>query len=372
MLSPPEVSDDDRKTLLAAFDSGWIAPAGPNLTEFEHALAERAGLAHAVGLSSGTAALHLALEVLGVGRGDRVIVSDLTFAASANAVAYLGAEPVFVDSDAATWNMSPHHLAEALEACRSEGRSAKAVVVVDLYGQVADFDSLRAVTDEHGIPIVEDAAEALGATYRDRAAGSLGEIGVFSFNGNKIITTSGGGMLATDRREWADRVRYLATQARQPVVHYEHTEIGYNYRLSNLLAALGTSQLRSLDERVERRRLVNARYRHRLAGVPGVQFMEDSGLGKPNWWLTTLTIDPATFGVDRQTVIDHLAANRAEARPVWKPMHLQPVFKDHAYFGEGVSARLFDQGICLPSGFGMADSDVDLVADLVLDARGSA
>lgn len=369
MLSPPEVSDVDRKALLAAFDSGWIAPVGPNLDEFEAAMAQRSARRHAVGVTSGTAALHLALLVAGIGPDDRVVVSDLTFAASANAVRYVGAEPVFVDVDPDTWNIDPDRFAEAVAAAEADGRPIRAAIVVDLYGQVADFDELLVTAAAHDIVVIEDAAEALGATYRGRPAGSFGDFGVFSFNGNKIITTSGGGMLATDRAEWAQRVRYLATQARQPVLHYEHTEVGFNYRLSNLLAALGTSQLQSLDDRLTRRRAVNARYRDLLADVPGVRFMADAGTGEPNWWLTALTIDPAAFGTDRQHVIEHLAAHRAEARPVWKPMHRQPVYRDATFVGSDVSGRLFDNGLCLPSGFGMTDADVDLVASLVLRAR---
>ncbi len=369
MLSPPEVSDSDRKALLDAFDSGWIAPVGPHLSAFEVALAERAGTAHAVAVSSGTAALHLALQIAGIGQGDHVVVADLTFAASANAVCYLGAVPVFVDVDDRTWNLDPARFAEACERGRSSGKPIRAAIVVDLYGQVAAFDELRRVADAYDVVLIEDAAEAIGASYRGRPAGGLGAIGVFSFNGNKIITTSGGGALLTDRADWADSARYLATQARQPVLHYEHTEVGYNYRLSNLLAALGISQLTSLDDRVDRRHLVNRRYRDALEGQHGITFTADAGDGRPNWWLTTLTIDPAAFGVDRSVVIDHLAAHRVEARPVWKPMHLQPVFADHAFVGVGVSARLFEQGLCLPSGYGMTDEDVDHVAALVLDAR---
>jgi dTDP-4-amino-4,6-dideoxygalactose transaminase len=368
LLSPPHVTDDDRAAVLAALDSGWLAPAGPALAEFEAAAAQRTGRAAAAALSSGTAALHLALQLAGVGPGDRVLVSDLTFAASANAVAYLGGSPVFVDAEARSWNLDPELVCAELHASAKRGDLPRAVVAVDLYGQVADLEPIAEVCAEYDVTLVEDAAEALGATYRGRPAGSFGRVAVLSFNGNKVITTSGGGMLVADDPELVERARYLAAQARQPVLHYEHTEVGYNYRLSNLLAALGTSQLRQLDTRVARRRAINAAYREALADVPGVDLMPDAGTGEPIWWLSALTVDPAVAGTDRDAVIAHLAANRVEARPVWKPMHLQPLYADAPHLGGAVAARLFDQGLCLPSGSQLTDDDVERVVTLVRDA----
>ena len=368
LLSPPHVTDDDRVAVMAALDSGWLAPAGPALTEFEAAGARHTGRAHAAALSSGTAALHLALHLAGVGPGDRVLVSDLTFAASANAVTYLGATPVLVDSEARSWNLDPDLVCTELHDAAARGDLPRAVVAVDLYGQVADLDPIAAACAEHDVILIEDAAEALGATYHGRPAGSFGLMSVLSFNGNKVITTSGGGMLVADDPALVERARYLATQARQPVLHYEHTEVGFNYRLSNLLAALGTSQLGQLDERVARRRAINATYREALADLPGVDLMPDAGTGEPIWWLSALTVDPAVAGTDRDAVIAHLAANRVEARPVWKPMHLQPLYAEAPRLGGTVAARLFEQGLCLPSGSTLTDRDLDRVVTLVHEA----
>jgi dTDP-4-amino-4,6-dideoxygalactose transaminase len=364
-LSPPHVTGLDRRALLDAFDSGWIAPVGPELEAFESALCERVGVGHAVALSSGTAALHLALLVLGVGPADEVLVSDLTFAAPANAVRYLGATPVFVDSQSTSWNVDPALVVEALEARTALGRRPKALIAVDLYGQVADFEQLRAACDAYDVPIIEDAAEALGATYGRRPAGGLGDLGVFSFNGNKIVTTSGGGALVSDRKEWVERARHLSTQAREPVLHYEHEEVGYNYRLSNLLAALGRSQLADLDQRVKSRRAVNAAYRAALGHLPGVGFMPDAGSGLPSWWLTCITVDPTAFGAARDDVRVLLDAHDIEARPTWKPMHLQGAFAGAPVFGGTVGESVFERGLCLPSGSALTAGDVERVAGLV-------
>ncbi len=365
-LSPPDVSDADRHALIRAFDGGWIAPLGPEVDAFEAELAAVTGRAEAVALSSGTAALHLALVVAGVGEGDRVAVQDLTFAATANAVAYVGAEPVFIDSEPTSWNMDPDLLAEALEEGRREGRPIRAVITVDLYGQCCDYDRIERICSEYETLLVEDAAEALGALYRDHPAGSFGRMGILSFNGNKIITTSGGGALVTDDAAEAERVRFLATQARDPAPHYQHSAIGYNYRLSNLLAALGRSQLADLERRVERRRSHRAFYEEALGTVPGVRFMPEIAGGRSTFWLTALTIDPDAAGATREDVRLHLQSLDIEARPVWKPMHLQPVFAGYRFVGSGVSARLFESGLCLPSGSNLSDADRERIVTEIL------
>ncbi len=349
-LSPPHMGPDERDLLLEAFDSNWIAPLGPHVDAFERELADRVGVPYAAALSSGTAAIHLALELLGVGRGDEVYVSTLTFAATVNPVVYQGATPVFVDSERATWNLDPGLLEEALADAARRGKRPKAVIVVDLYGQCADLDPIRDTCERYEVPLVEDAAEALGATYKGRAAGSFGDLGVFSFNGNKIITTSGGGMLVSRRKDWIDRARFLATQARDPAPHYQHSAIGHNYRLSNLLAAVGRGQLRVLDERVAARRATNAFYREALGGLPGVDFLPEAPAGRSNGWLTCVTVDPARFGATREDVRLRLEGLDIESRPVWKPMHLQPIFAGCRAIGGSVAEELFERGLCLPSG----------------------
>ena len=362
-LSPPDVGIDDQAAIHRAIESGWIAPLGPEVDGLEVELAAVTQRSHGVALSSGTAALHLGLLALGVGPGDRVLVSSLTFAATANAVSYTGAEPVFVDSDRSTWNMDPDLLAEALDG---DGRFA-ACVPVDIYGQCADYERIAALCSEHEVPLIEDAAEALGATYRGRNAGSFGVMATLSFNGNKIITTSGGGALVTDREDWAHQARWLATQARDPAPHYEHSSIGYNYRLSNLLAALGRSQLADLERRVEKRRHHNDFYRQALGDLPGVAFMPEGDGCRSTFWLTCVTIDSAEAGTDREQVRVHLESLDIEARPVWKPMHLQPVFSGCAAFGGAVAADLFEHGLCLPSGSNLSDEDRERVVAGVRD-----
>jgi pyridoxal phosphate-dependent aminotransferase EpsN len=357
-LSPPDVGDHDRAAIERAFDGGWIAPLGPEVDAFEAELALATDRKHCAALSSGTAALHLALQVMGVGPGDRVLVSSLTFAATVNAIHYTGAAPVFVDSDESSWNMDPDLLAEALQS-----GSFAACLPVDIYGQCAAYDRISALCSEAGVPLVEDAAEALGATYRGEKAGSFGDIATLSFNGNKIITTSGGGAVVTDDEELAHRVRWLSTQAREPGPHYEHREIGYNYRLSNLLAALGRSQLADLDRRVEIRREHNLFYREALADLPGVDFMPEIPGGRSTFWLTCVLIDPTKAGTDREQVRLHLESLDIEARPVWKPMHLQPVFAGSQVFGGNVSSRLFEHGLCLPSGSTLDSGDRDRVVE---------
>ena len=366
-LSQPDVGQLEREALLRAFDSGWVAPAGPELVAFEADIAAVTGWPGAVAMSSGSAALHLALHTSGVGPDDRVIVSSFTFAASANAVAYCGAQPVFVDSESTSWNISPQLLADELAEARRLNQLPKAVVVVDLYGQCADYDLIAPQCAELGIPLIEDAAEALGATYRGRPAGTLGDAGVLSFNGNKIMTTSGGGMYLSPDAAMADRVRHLATQARLPTVHYEHTEIGYNYRLSNLLAAVGRVQLRVLPARVSARREVFALYERALEGVSGVSLQPEAPWGVHARWLSCITFDPRLDRVAPESTRIALSARGIETRPLWKPMHRQPVYQRAGYrvVGGAVADGLFRDGLCLPSSSSLSRSDVSEVADAI-------
>ncbi len=353
-LSPPDVGDLEKQYLLEALDSGWIAPLGPQVDAFEAELAAYCDRAHCVALSSGTAALHLGLIVLGVGPGDLVVTSSMTFAATANAILYTGAQPVFVDADS-TGNMNPELLREALADLADERHPAKVVLPVDLIGKVVDHARIDPLAAEFGAEVLCDAAESLGATRAGRPAAAFGRAATLSFNGNKVMTTSGGGALVTDDEAMATRVRHLATQARQPVVHYEHTEIGYNYRLSNLLAALGRAQLSRLDGMIERRRQHRLRYRELFAGVPGVTpFGEPSGIDggdtRDNFWLTSVLVDAATAGFTAEDLRLALAREDIEARPLWKPMHLQPVFAGARSYVDGTSERLFRTGLSLPSG----------------------
>jgi dTDP-4-amino-4,6-dideoxygalactose transaminase len=364
-LSPPHLGDVERKLLLEAFDSNWVAPAGPDLAEFEREVAALLDVRHAVALSSGTAALHLALQAAGVERGDTVLVPSFTFVATASAVRYLGARPVFLDSSAATWNVDPALVAEELAWCARTSQLPKAVVAVDMYGQCADYDLLLDACARYEVPLIEDAAEALGASYRGRHAGTFGIAAVLSFNGNKIITTGGGGMLVTDDGDLAHRVHYLATQAREPVPHYEHRTVGYNYRLSNLLAAIGRGQLRVLGERVEARRETARFYRQSLGDMEGIEFMPQADYGAPNCWLTCILVDPQVVGANRDDIRVHLAERGIEARPTWKPMHLQPVFRDCAMRGGAVCEDIFARGLCLPSGSSLSDHDRQRVVDAV-------
>jgi len=371
-LSPPDVGEEERKLLLEALDSGWIAPLGPHVDMFEEELARRVGVPHAVALSSGTAALHLALLLVGVGPGDDVLVPTFTFVATANAATYIGAQPVLVDCDADTWQMAPDLVAQELEDRARRGSLPKAVVTVDLYGQTADYGRLVPLCEQYGVALVEDAAEALGASHRGSAAGSFGTAGVFSFNGNKIITTSGGGMLVSRDEAITTRARHLATQAREDEAHYEHIDLGFNYRMSNLLAALGVAQLRGLDRRLARRHAINAAYRDGLKSVGGISFMPRADYGEPNDWLTCVLVDPDTYGSTREDIRVALEAHDIEARPTWKPLHLQPLFRDTAVLGGHVAERIFEQGLCLPSGSTLADADLERVVEIIeqIPARG--
>ncbi|UVI33709.1 DegT/DnrJ/EryC1/StrS family aminotransferase [Paenibacillus spongiae] len=363
------MGEAEQRYVQEAFITNWIAPLGPNVDGFEREVSEMTGARGAVALSSGTAGLHLALKLAGVGRGDTVFVSTLTFVASVNPILYEGAEPVFIDSDFETWNMSPKALERALVAARKEGRLPKAVMVVNLYGQSADMDPIIDLCERFGIPIIEDAAESLGATYKGKASGTLGEFGIYSFNGNKIITTSGGGMLVSDNAEALSKARYWATQSREPALHYEHSEVGYNYRMSNLLAGVGRGQLQQLENRISARRAVFDRYEQTLGNIEGVSFMPEANFGRSTRWLTALTINPHMTGIATTDLLRALADENIEARPVWKPMHLQPLLRKYDYFPHmpqySVSDQLFKQGICLPSGTAMSVQDQGRVIDCI-------
>ena len=361
-LSAPDVRDAERTLVLEAIESNWVAPAGPALDAFEREVAAVSGVPEAVGLSSGTAALHLALILAGVGAGDEVLVPTFTFVATANAVGYVGATPVFIDSDPCSWCVSPELVAVELHERARRGRLPAALITVDLYGHCADYDQLLATCAEYEVPIIEDAAEALGAGYRDRPAGSFGAFGVISFNGNKIITASSGGMLLCHDGTSAARARKLSTQAREAAPHYEHLEAGFNYRLSNLLAAFGRGQLQALPERIERRRQIHDRYHDAFGDVLGVMFLEPPAYGTSNHWLTCLTLDP-DITPGREAVRVGLEAFDIESRPTWKPMHLQPLFSAAPARVDGTSARVFERGLCLPSGSGMTDNDLDRVVE---------
>ncbi len=355
LLSPPDVGELEQEYVLRAMKSGWVAPAGPDLAAFEQEVAERVGVSYAVGLSSGTAALHLALVSWGVGPGDVVPVSTLTFAATVNAIRYVGAEPHFVDCDPATGNMNPELLAQAVKTLRDHGAKIPAIIPVDMLGKCVDYDAIQQIASDAGARLLSDAAESFGATYKGRAAGSFGDASVLSFNGNKIMTTSGGGMLLTNDEQLADHVRKLSTQAREPMPHYEHTEIGHNYRLSNILAALGRAQLVRLDEMMERRRAWRERYRALVAGMDGVEILGGSGDNGDNCWLTAITVDSGVTGWSAGDLGTLLAERGIETRPVWKPMHLQPVYQAFAGTLDGTAERLFETGLTLPSGSALGD-----------------
>jgi dTDP-4-amino-4,6-dideoxygalactose transaminase len=364
LLSTPHLGEFEMSYVEEAFRTNWVAPLGPNVDAFEKELADYAGVRHAAALSSGTAAIHVALRLLGIGPGDEVFCSSFTFVASANPILYEHATPVFIDSDPKTWNMSVSALQRALEDRRAKGRLPKAVVVVSLYGQSADMAPILELCEAMEVPVVEDAAESLGATYHGRASGSFGRLGVFSFNGNKIITTSGGGMLVSDDESLIVRARHLSTQAREPAPYYEHTEVGYNYRMSNVLAGIGRGQLKVLEQRVAARRSIFERYRELLSDVKEIHWMPEADYGRSTRWLTTCTV---SGGVDTGRLISALATDKIEARRLWKPMHLQPLFLGREYFAHDhdVCGSLFTSGICLPSGSNMSEEQVDRVCDAV-------
>ncbi len=365
LLSTPHMGDRELEFVKEAFVTNWIAPVGPHVDAFEQEFCQITGAGHAAAVSSGTAALHLALLLIGVQAGDEVFCSTLTFAATANPIAYLGAKPVFIDSDRMSWNMDPNLLRQALDRRASIGKLPKAVVLVHLYGQSADIDPILEACDRYEIPLIEDAAEALGATYKGRSPGTFGRIGIYSFNGNKIITTSGGGMLVAEDPDLVDKARFFATQARDPAPHYQHSQIGYNYRLSNVLAGIGRGQLQVLRDRVAARRHNFEVYQQALDRLPGIEFMPEATWGVATRWLTCLTIDPDAFGSDREQLRLALTKAQIEARPVWKPLHLQPVFSDYEYIGGQVAADLFERGLCLPSGSNLTDEDLERVIQAI-------
>jgi dTDP-4-amino-4,6-dideoxygalactose transaminase len=367
LLSVPHLGDSERHFVEQAFLTNWIAPLGPNVDAFETELCAHVGSKYGAAVSSGTAAIHLGLRLLGVGQGDKVFCSTLTFVASANPIIYQGAEPVFIDSEPQSWNMCPKALERAFAQASAEGWLPKAVVVVNLYGQSANLDPILEICNSYGVPILEDAAESLGATYKGRQSGTIGKIGVFSFNGNKIITTSGGGMLVSDDKELVERARFLATQARDRAPHYEHTEIGYNYRMSNILAGVGRGQLQVLQSRVEMRRKIFDEYREKLSDVSVLEWMPEPNWSYSNRWLTTATLS-INSRVSSRDLIKKLAADLIEARPVWKPMHRQPVFSEARYFtaaNKSVSDDLFERGICLPSSSNMSMEQLNRVIDTI-------
>ncbi|HYF17339.1 MAG TPA: DegT/DnrJ/EryC1/StrS family aminotransferase [Ramlibacter sp.] len=375
-LSSPHLGEEETAFVEDAFRTNWIAPLGPHVDGFEREVAACAGVGHAAALSSGTAAIHLGLLLLGVRPGDTVFCSSLTFVGSCNPILYCGARPVFIDSEPGTWNLSPAALERAFDWARRENRLPRCVILVNLYGQSADMDALLPICQRHGVPVLEDAAESLGASYRGRPSGSFGALGIFSFNGNKIITTSGGGMLVSDDADLVARARKLSTQAREPAPHYEHVEVGFNYRMSNVLAGIGRGQLRVLEQRVAQRRAVFDRYRAGLAGLEGFEWMPEPDGYRSTRWLSSLVLTGPEASVRRDAVLRHLERHSIEGRPVWKPMHRQPLFAGAPYFphqpGEDLSAALFEGGLCLPSGSNMSTEQVDRVIEQLRRALGAA
>ncbi len=358
-LSSPHMSDEgyEMEYIKQAFDTNWIAPLGENVDEFEKEFAARVGAKSAVALSSGTAAIHMALKAAGVGEGDIVFCQDLTFSATANPIIYERAVPVFVDSDYETWNMSPKALERAFNKY-----IPKAVLVVHLYGLSADMDRIVELCKEHNVPLIEDAAESLGTLYKGRYTGTFGDYGVFSFNGNKIITTSGGGMLVSDNEEKNKKVRFWATQARDPARHYQHSELGFNYRMSNVIAGIGRGQLKVLDQRIAKKKYIFEFYKRELEGLEGVQMMPINDWSRPNYWLSCITLGGRVRPLD---IIEALEKENIESRPVWKPMHMQPFYKEYDYVGGDVSEKLFENGVCLPSDTKMTDEDLDRVCSII-------
>lgn len=365
-LSPPHMAGKELDMIKEAFESNWIAPIGPHVDGFERELASSLNVRESVALSSGTAAVHLALILLNVQRGDEVMCQSFTFAGSCNPVVYLGASPVFIDSEMDSWNMDPVLLEQAVKERTSRGKKPKAIIVVDLYGMPARLDEIRRVADAYEIPLIEDAAEAMGSTFNGQQAGTFGDFGVYSFNGNKIITTSGGGALIATDDALLKKARFLATQARDPAPHYEHSQIGYNYRLSNVCAAIGRGQLKVLDERVKRRREIFDAYRKGLAGLSSISFQPELHESKSNRWLTTIIIEGAQAEMPaREKVSLALETENIESRPLWKPMHLQPVYQDAPAYKNGVSENLFRYGLCLPSGSSLAAEQQDRIVEII-------
>lgn len=366
-LSPPHMSGREQHYVEEAFASNYVAPAGPMIERFERDFAAYTGIAHCVALASGTAAIHLALLNLEIAPGEEFWASTLTFLGSIGAAIHERMVPVFFEPDARSWNLDPDLLGEELDRAAKRGRLPKVVIPTELYGQACDLDAILAHCERHGVPVICDSAEAAGTRYKGRHAGKGAFATAFSFNGNKIMTTSGGGLLASDDKRTIDRARYLSTQARQPIVHYEHTEVGFNYRMSNICAAIGVGQLEVIEERVARRRAIFARYAERLGSLPGIAFMPEADYGRATRWLTVVRINPARFGADRERVRAALEAHDIESRPVWKPMHMQPVFAGARHVGRRLSEDIFADGLCLPSGSSMSDTDVDRVTAIIAE-----
>lgn len=368
-LSAPHMSGHEQDYIKEAFDTNWIAPLGPNVDAFEQAMVEYSGAKAAAALSAGTAAIHLAFILLDVKPGDTVFCSSLTFSASANPICYQGATPVFIDCDEDTWTMSPAALERAFQAAEAEGKLPKAVIVVNLYGQSCDMEPILEIANRYNVPVVEDAAESLGSTYKGRKCGTWGKLGIYSFNGNKIITTSGGGMLIGDDKELIEKARFYATQSREPARYYQHEKLGYNYRMSNIVAGIGRAQMKILNDRVARKREIFAKYKNELAGLEGVSFMEDASYGFSNKWLTVIRIDSKISPVKPLEIMETLEKENIESRPVWKPMHLQPVFARCNFYakeeGQDISKMLFEQGVCMPSGTQMTETEQDRVIDII-------
>ncbi|MFC1882178.1 DegT/DnrJ/EryC1/StrS family aminotransferase [Thermodesulfobacteriota bacterium] len=368
-LSPPHMGGYEHQLVAEAFESNYIAPLGPQVDAFEQEFTEKIKIPFALALSSGTAAMHLALKGVGVKQGDDVFVSTLTFIGGVAPIGYLGARPIFIDSDRKTWNMDPDLLAEGLGFGYKNGRLPKAVVPTDLYGQSCDIDRILEICKPYNIPVIVDSAESLGALYKDRSAGSKARAAIFSFNGNKIITTSGGGMLVSHDEQLIADAKKRSQQAREPFPHYEHKEIGYNYRMSNVLAAIGRGQLKVLDERVRKRRQIFDFYYQALKNVAGIAFMPEAPYGKSSRWLTIILVDPVKFGSDCEKIHQALEQEKIEARPIWKPMHLQPVFSGTKCIGGKVAEELFQKGLCLPSGTAMTDEDLNRIVSAILNCK---
>lgn len=361
-LSSPHMGGEEFNFVKEAFDTNWIAPLGPHVNGFEHDLEAFTGSKYAAALSSGTAALHLALIMLGVQPGDEVICQSFTFSATANPIVYLGATPVFIDSEADTWNMCPELLEEAIRDRIAKGKKPKAIIPVHLYGMPAKIAEIKKIADHYDIPVVEDAAEALGSTVNNKAAGTFGIMGILSFNGNKIITTSGGGALISEKEEFIKKARFLATQARDNAAHYQHSQIGYNYRMSNVCAGIGRGQMQVLADRIRQRRANYDLYVQHLSQIPGITFLPEPKGYFSNRWLTTILVDPGkTGGVNREAIRLSLEKENIESRPLWKPMHLQPVFEKYPSYINGVSELLFHNGLCLPSGSNLSKPDLESV-----------
>lgn len=364
-LSSPHMGGNEQVYVQQAFDTNWIAPLGPHVDGFEKDLANFTGVKNAAALSSGTSAIHLALIMLGVENGDEVICQSFTFSASANPIVYQGATPVFVDSEKDTWNMCPEHLRSAIDERIKKGKKPKAIIPVHLYGMPSKMNEIMAIAKEFEIPVIEDAAEALGSTISGKACGSFGDMGILSFNGNKIITTSGGGALISDNEKYISRARFLATQARDAAPHYQHSSIGYNYRMSNVCAAIGRGQMEVLPERVEQRRNNYTFYLDELKNIPAISFLPEPAGSYSNRWLTTIVVEPSFNGVTREDIRLALEKDNIESRPLWKPMHLQPVFSNSPFYGDGTSEQLFEQGLCLPSGSNLTADSLKRVTRII-------